>query len=212
MVVLKNRNKEIVFFWNFTITNFYICQEGYKFARKEKNRSDFYLKPKNIEWKQSLVKSIIYRTITLGLGTLTTYLITGSLALATGIAFLTEGVQAANYFVYELAWSNISRRKLEKQIIEKIKLKQIDLKLDYSSVKELAYQLSQIDTFVPDLYLTTSKIFKTMLDNEDLEEIHEEIEKYRNHFKRVHSGRKMFFLKKKEWVPKDRRNLSGWST
>ncbi|MFX1236507.1 MAG: DUF2061 domain-containing protein [Promethearchaeota archaeon] len=154
--------------------------------------------PKDIEWKESLIKSIIYRGITLIIGTLTTYLLTGSIALATGIAFLTEGVQAVNYFVYELAWSNLTRKRLEKQIIEKIKHKEIDLKLDYSSVQELAYQLSQIDTFIPDLYLTITKIFKNMLNNEDLDEIHEEIERYKEHFKRVHSGRKMFFLKEKE--------------
>jgi len=153
---------------------------------------------KKIEWKQSLVKSIIYRIITLGLGTLTTYILTRSLILATGIAILTEAVQSVNYFVYELAWSNISRRRLEKKIIEKIKRKEIDLKLDYSSVQELAYQLSQIDTFVPTLYVTIRKIFDTMLKNKDLEDIYEEIEKYKNHFIYVHSGRKMFFLDEKE--------------
>ena len=113
--------------------------------------------PKKIEWKESLVKSIIYRTITLGLGTLTTFILTGSLILATGIAILTEAVQSVNYFAYELAWSNITRRRLEKKIIEKIKRKEIDLKLDYSSIQELAYQISQIDTFVPTLYMTIRK-------------------------------------------------------
>ena len=150
--------------------------------------------PKKIEWKESLVKSIIYRTITLGLGTLTTFILTGSLILATGIAILTEAVQSVNYFAYELAWSNITRRRLEKKIIEKIKHKEIDLKLDYSSIQELAYQISQIDTFVPTLYMTIRKIFDTMLKNKELEEIHEEIEKYKNHFIYVHSGRKLFFL------------------
>ena len=154
--------------------------------------------PKIIEWKESLVKSIIYRTITLGLGTLTTFILTGSLILATGIAILTEAVQSVNYFAYELAWSNITRRRLEKKIIEKIKRKEIDLKLDYSSIQELAYQISQIDTFVPTLYMTIRKIFDTMLKNKELEEIHEEIEKYKNHFIYVHSGRKLFFLDEEE--------------
>ncbi|MFX0154067.1 MAG: DUF2061 domain-containing protein [Candidatus Hodarchaeota archaeon] len=150
-----------------------------------------------IEWKQSIVKSIIYRSLTLALGTLTAYLITGSIFIATGTALLTEAVQSVNYFVYEITWSNISRRKLEKKIIERIKRKEINLKLDFSSIKELAYQLSQIDTFVPKLYLSTKRIFDNMLKNEELEEIHEDIKIYKESFEAVHSKRKMFFLKEK---------------
>ncbi|MFW9827880.1 MAG: DUF2061 domain-containing protein [Candidatus Thorarchaeota archaeon] len=156
------------------------------------------MKSYNIEWKQSLIKSIIYRLITLGLGTLTAYIITGSIAIATGTAILTETVQGVNYFVYEMIWSNMSRRKLEKKIIEKIQKKEIELKLDYSSIKELAYQLSQIDTFIPKLYITIQNIFKNMLENIELEEIHTDIEHYKTYFDIVHRGRKMFFLKEKE--------------
>lgn len=152
-------------------------------------------KLKNIEWKESVIKSIIYRSITLVLGFLTAYLFTGSIAIATGTALLTEAVQSVNYFVYEITWSNISRRRLEKRIIQKIKLREINLKIDYSSILELAYQLSQIDTFIPKLYLSTRKIFKNMLENEELEEIHDEIRKYKESFEAVHSGRKLFFPK-----------------
>jgi uncharacterized membrane protein len=156
------------------------------------------MKSYNIEWKQSLIKSIIYRAITLILGTLTAYIITGSIAIATGTALLTEAVQGVNYFVYEMVWSNISRKKLEKKIIERIKKKKIELTLDYSSIKELAYQLSQIDTFTPKLYITIQNIFKNMLGNEELEEIHNDIENYKAYFDIVHKGRKMFFLKENE--------------
>jgi len=155
-------------------------------------------KIQKIEWKESVVKSVIYRSITLVLGTLTAYLITGSLAIATGTALLTEAVQSVNYFVYELTWSNISRRKLEKKIINRIKRREINLKLDFSSIKELAYQLSQIDTFVPKLYISTKRIFNNMLENEELEEIHEDIKIYKESFEAVHSGRKMFFPKENE--------------
>jgi len=148
-----------------------------------------------IEWKESVVKSIIYRSITLILGTLTVYLITGSLVIATGAALLTEAVQSVNYFIYELTWNNISKRKFEKKIIEKIKRREINLKLDFSSIKELTYQLSQIDTFVPKLYISTKRIFENMLENEELGEIHEDIKTYKENFERVHSGRKLFFPK-----------------
>lgn len=156
------------------------------------------MKEHKIEWKESLIKSVIYRAITLVIGTLTAYIITGSIAIATGTALLTEAVQSVNYFAYELAWSNISRRKLEKKILEQIKKREIELKLDFSSIKELAYQLSQINTFVPELYISIQDIFNKMLENEDLEELHEEIENYKNYFDVAHSGRKMVFLKEKE--------------
>ena len=151
-----------------------------------------------IEWKESLIKSLIYRALTLLLGTLTAYIITGSIAIATGTALLTESVQSIFYFGYEISWSNISRRKLEKRIIDQIKKREIDLKLDFSFITELAYQLSQIDTFIPDLYISIQNVFNKMLENEELEEIHEDIEKYKNYFDIRHSGRKMVFLKEKE--------------
>ena len=151
-----------------------------------------------IEWKESLVKSIIYRLITLILGTLTAYIITGSLAIATGTAILTESVQAINYFVFEIIWSNIARKRLEEEIIQRIKRREIDLRLDFSSIKEFAYQLSQIDTFIPKLYLSIQNIFNSMMKNEELEEIHEEIENYKVYFEKIHSGRKMFFLEEKK--------------
>ena len=156
------------------------------------------MKSRKIEWKESLIKSLVYRALTLVLGTLTVFIITGSIELAAGTALLTETVQGVNYFVYELTWSNISRRKLEKKLLDQIKKREIDLRLDFSSIKELAYQLSQIDTFIPELYLSIQNIFDKMLENEDLKEIHEEIEKYKNYFDVRHSGRKMVFLKEKE--------------
>jgi len=148
---------------------------------------------RKIEWKESLVKSIIYRAITLVLGTLTAYIITGSIEIATGTAILTETVQAGNYFIYELIWSNLSRRKLEEKIIEDIRKRQIDLKIDYNSIMEIAYHMSQVDTFIPKLYLSVKKFFNKLLENEQLEEIHEEIKKYKSYFETTHAKRKLIF-------------------
>ncbi|MFX1409461.1 MAG: DUF2061 domain-containing protein [Promethearchaeota archaeon] len=151
------------------------------------------MKLKEIEWKKSLVKSIIYRSITLLLGTLTIFIFTGSIALATGIAILTESVQAVNYFTYELIWSNIARKKIEKELLQKIKRKEIELKIDFTSIKDLAYELSQVDTFIPKLYLSVLNFFNRILENEDLEEIHVDIENYKNYFIKIHSSRKLIF-------------------
>lgn len=147
-----------------------------------------------VEWKSSLVKSLVYRSITLILGTITAYILTGSIAVATGTALFTEIVQGINYFIYELIWSNIARRKLEKRIFNSLQIREIDLKINYTSVEELAYVLSQIDTFVPKLYLSTLNILNSMLKHEELDEIREKIQKYKDHFQRVHSKRKLFFV------------------
>lgn len=150
------------------------------------------MESRKVEWKNSLIKSIIYRGITLVLGTITAYILTGSIAVATGTALFTEIVQGINYFIYELVWSNVSRRKLEKRILQSLQVREIDLTINYTSIEELAYVLSQIDTFVPKLYLSTLNILNSMLKNEELEEIREKIQKYKDHFQRVHSSRKLF--------------------
>jgi uncharacterized membrane protein len=152
------------------------------------------MKSSKVEWKSSLIKSLIYRSITLVLGTGTAYILTGSIAIATGTALITEAIQGINYFVYELIWSNISRRKLEKRLMNSIQIRKIDLNIDYSSIEELAYVLSQIDTYVPKLYLSTLNILNSMLKNEELEEIKEVIQKYKDHFQRVHSKRSLYFM------------------
>ena len=148
---------------------------------------------KEFNWKASVIKSIVYRTITLGLGTLTAYLFLGSFALATGTAFLTESVQGVNYFIFELIWSTISRRRLERKFQEKYKEKKVNLEIEFSSLKEIAYDLSNVDTFIPKIYLSTLNFFNHLLENDDLIEIHNEIQTYKDHFVQVHSGRKMFF-------------------
>ena len=71
-----------------------------------------------IEWRGTLIKSLIYRSITVLIGMLMAFILTQSIVIATSIGLLTEVVQGVNYFIYELIWSNISRRKLEKRIIE----------------------------------------------------------------------------------------------
>ena len=148
---------------------------------------------KQFNWKGSIIKSIIYRAITLALGTLTAYIFLGSIALATGTALFIETVQGVNYFVFELIWSTIARRRLERKFQEKYKEKKVNLEIEFSSLKEIAYDLSNVDTFIPKIYLSTLNFFNHLLENNDLIEIHNEIQTYKDHFVQVHSGRKMFF-------------------
>ena len=148
---------------------------------------------KQFNWKGSIIKSIIYRAITLALGTLTAYIFLGSIALATGTALFIETVQGVNYFVFELIWSTFERRRLERKFQEKYEEKKVSLEIEFSSIKEIAYDLSNVDTFVPKIYLSTLNFFNHLLKNDDLEEIRDELQGYKDHFVQVHSGRKMFF-------------------
>ena len=138
-----------------------------------------------VEWKESLVKSIIYRFITVFLGFITAYIVTGSLITALGVALLTEFVQFVFYFVYEVIWTNLITRK---RIIEELK-QTIDLQLNYNVILELAYQMSQVDTFVGDVYLSARNFLKSIIANEYLKEIHDEVSRYYQHFKYTHKNR-----------------------
>ena len=131
--------------------------------------------------------------ITLVLGTITAFVLTGSIAVATGTALLTETVQGINYFVFELIWNNIERKRLEKKFFEKYREKKINLQIEYSSLKEIAKDLSWVDTFVPRVYLSTLNFLNHLLKNTDIEEFHPEIQTYKDRFLETHKGRKMFF-------------------
>ena len=65
--------------------------------------------------------------------------------------------------------------------------------IDYSSIMEIAYHMSQVDTFIPKLYLSVRNFFNKLLENEQLAEIHDEIKKYKSYFETTHAKRKLIF-------------------
>ena len=139
-----------------------------------------------IEWKESVVKSIVYRTLTIILGFLTAYIGTGDIGTAFGLALLTEFVQSINYFIFEIVWTNlITRRRIKKELTEKI----INLKINYDAIIELAYEMSQVETFVEDIYMSSLNFFNSILQNPELEDIHEQISKHKEHFIARHANR-----------------------
>ena len=77
--------------------------------------------------------------------------------------------------------------------VRKYERKEINIKINFEPIREISYELSQIDTFVPKLYLSVLHFFDSMLENEELHEIHRELQMYKDNFKRVHSSRKLFF-------------------
>ena len=150
-------------------------------------------KIQELGWKESLVKSIVYRIITVFLGFLTAYIITGDLAVALGVAFLTEIVQFINYFIFELIWTHsITRKRIIKDL-----MKNVELELNYDVILELAYQISQTDTFVGEIYVSSLNFLKSILKNEHLKEIHGEVKKYLEHFKYTHKKREFVSYKNK---------------
>jgi len=139
-----------------------------------------------IEWKESLLKSVIYRIITVLLGFLTAFIITGELTLAIGVAFLTEAVQFINYFIFEVVWINLITKKRLEHIIRK---KIIDIEIDYDSILELAYNLSRTDTYIKEVYDSALNFFTSILTNRQLTELHPKISDYYKFFERTHSNR-----------------------
>lgn len=139
-----------------------------------------------VDLRESLIKSIIYRIITISLGFITALIITGNIIVALGVALLTEFVQFINYFVFEVIWTNLITKK---RLIEEIR-RTIDLNLNYDAILELAYQMSQTDTFMGEVYLSSLNFLNSILNNENLKDIHEQVRNYLEHFKFTHRNRK----------------------
>ncbi len=142
-----------------------------------------------MEWKRSLYKSIIYRIITVALGTLTTYILTQDIGKAGIIAVATETVQFTYYFIFETLWSSRENKRIRREIENELIYREIDLKIDYNFIQELSYELSQTNTFINSIYTSIMNFYNKLLNNEQLEKLHEKISKYKSYFERVHSGR-----------------------
>jgi uncharacterized membrane protein len=147
-------------------------------------------KEKSIKWrenlKESLLKSIIYRIITIKLGILVVYIITGSLVAALSLGLITESVQFINYFVYESVWINFHDKRLKKRIEE---MREVDVKFDFDLIKDMSYEFSQTNTFVKEHYNSILKLLDNLLKNNYLNEIHDVILRDKTYFEIKHKDR-----------------------
>ena len=147
-------------------------------------------KKKSPEWienfKESFLKSIIYRVITISLGMLVAFIITGSLAAALSLGLITETVQFINYFIYESVWTNFHDKRLKNKILE---MKEVDLKFDFELIKEISYEFSQTDTFLKEIHESIIKFFDKILQNKYLGEIHDIILRDKTYFELKHERR-----------------------
>jgi uncharacterized membrane protein len=136
--------------------------------------------------KESFLKSIIYRIITIALGMLVVLIATGDLVAAFSLGIATEAVQFVNYFVYEAIWTYYHDKRLKTQILM---TKQVNLKFDFKLLKEISFDFSQTNTFIQEAYESTVSFFDKLLQNENLSEIHEDIQRDKNFFVLQHKNR-----------------------
>lgn len=136
--------------------------------------------------KESLLKSLIYRVITISLGMLVAFIITGSLAAALSLGIITESVQFINYFIYESVWTNFHDKRLKRKILE---MKEVDLKFDFELIKEISFEFSQTNTFLKEIYDSILRFFDKILQNKYLGEIYDIILRDKTYFELKHEHR-----------------------
>jgi len=113
-------------------------------------------------------------------------LVTGNIFAAFSIGFATETVQFINYFVYETIWTNYHDKRLRIKIE---KTREVDIKLDFDLLKEISFEFSQTDTYAKEAYEPILSYFEKLLQNENLAEIHQDIQRDKNYFELKHKDR-----------------------
>ncbi|MBA7557811.1 hypothetical protein ES705_50583 [subsurface metagenome] len=136
--------------------------------------------------KESFFKSVLYRIITIFLGMLVIFTITGDMIAAFSIGMVTETVQFINYFFYEAIWTNYHDKRLRIKIE---RTREVDIKLDFDLLKEISFEFSQTNTYVKEAHESILSFFKKLLQNESLAEIHEDIQRDKNYFELKHKDR-----------------------
>ncbi|MFX1479593.1 MAG: DUF2061 domain-containing protein [Promethearchaeota archaeon] len=146
---------------------------------------DKLIKQKEV-FKESFIKSLIYRVITITLGMLVALIVTGSFTIALSVGVVTEIVQFINYFIYESIWTNFHDKRLRRKIEE---MKEINLKFDFDLIKEISYEFSQTETFIEDIYESILRFYDKLLSNQYIDEIREDILRDKRYFEKKHEKR-----------------------
>jgi len=136
--------------------------------------------------KESFLKSVIYRIITILLGMLVILIVTGNLLAAFSIGFATETVQFIYYFFYEAIWTHYHDKRLRIKIE---RTRKVDIKLDFDLLKEISFEFSQTDTYVKEAYGSILSFFENLIQNENLTEIHKDIQRDKTYFELKHKNR-----------------------
>ena len=136
--------------------------------------------------KESFFKSVIYRIITIFLGMLVALTLTGDVIFALSIGFATETVQFVYYFLYEAIWTHYHDKRLRIKIE---RTRKVDVKLDFDLLKEISFEFSQTDAYVKEPYESILSFFENLIQNENLAEIHEEIQRDKTYFELKHKNK-----------------------
>ncbi len=137
--------------------------------------------------KESLIKSTIYRVITILLGMLVALIITGNLALALSLGIATETIQFNYYFIYETIWTNYHDKRLRKKIEI---TREVDIKFDFDLIKDMSFEFSQTDIFIKEYYDSIIKFFEKLLQNQYLDDILVDILRDKTYFELKHKHKK----------------------
>jgi len=114
------------------------------------------------------------------------FTLTGDVIFALSIGLATETVQFVNYFVYETIWTNYHDKRLRIKIE---KTREVDIKLDFDFLKEMSFEFSQTDTYDKEAYESVLSFFDKLLQNKNLIEIQEEVQRDKNYFELRHKAR-----------------------
>lgn len=137
--------------------------------------------------KESLIKSTIYRIITILLGMVVALIITGNVVLALSLGLATETVQFIYYFIYETIWTNYHDKRLRRKIEM---TREVDIKFDFDLIKDMSFEFSQTDTFIKEYYDSILIFFERLLQNQHLEDIHADILRDKTYFELKHKHKK----------------------
>ena len=142
-----------------------------------------------MQWKLTLLKSIIYRIITIILGMTTAYIFTGDFRTALELSLYTEAIQSVNYFAFESVWNSFYERLIREKVSEEFRQREIDLKLTVGAIFDISKEFAEIDTFVPEIYHSLLKFYTNILENDQMEEYHDQILESKKHFEILNRGR-----------------------
>ena len=115
------------------------------------------------------------------------FIVTGNVLAAFSIGFATETVQFIYYFFYEAIWTHYHDKRLRIKIE---RTRKVDIKLDFDLLKEISFEFSQTDTYVKEPYESIISFFENLLQNENLAEIQEEIQRDKKYFELKHKDRR----------------------
>ena len=114
------------------------------------------------------------------------FTITGDMIAAFSIGMVTETVQFINYFFYEAIWTNYHDKRLRIKIE---RTREVDIKLDFDLLKDISFEFSQTTTYVKEAYESILSFFEKLLQNENLAEIYEDVQRDKIYFELKHKDR-----------------------